>query len=38
MGLEKEAFPLHMGDEDVKLMLLSCPETKKLRMQFMSKK
>jgi hypothetical protein len=37
-GLEKGTSPLCMGNEDVKHMLLSWPETKKWRMQFMSKK
>jgi hypothetical protein len=37
-GWEKETYPLCRGNEDVKHILLSCPETKKWRMQFMNKK
>jgi hypothetical protein len=37
-GLKKGTCPLCRGNEDIKHILLSCPETKKWRMQFMSKK
>jgi hypothetical protein len=37
-GLERGMCPLCMVNEDVKHILLSCPETKKWGMQFMSKK
>jgi hypothetical protein len=37
-GLEKGTCPLCMGNDDMKHILLSCPETKKWRMQFMSTK
>jgi hypothetical protein len=37
-GWEKGTCPLCRGNEDAKHILLSCPETKKWRMQFINKK
>jgi hypothetical protein len=37
-GLEKGTFPQCRGSEDAKHLVVSCPETKKWRMQFMNKK
>jgi hypothetical protein len=37
-GWGKGTCPLCRGNEDVKHVLLSCPETKKWRMQFINKK
>jgi hypothetical protein len=37
-GWEKRTCPLRRGNEDAKHTLLSCPETKKWRIQFINKK